>query len=85
MLKKCSHGRNGIVIATGVRPEDCEQSRGAFISCCLFNITVKLRAVDRSTIQFWNFWAKGHSTELVSVSSTFLDFQKAYEGEIYVQ
>ena len=25
-------------------------------------ITVKLRAVDRSTIQFWNFLAKGHST-----------------------
>ena len=20
-------------------------------------------AVDRSTIQFWNFWAKGHSTQ----------------------
>ena len=25
-------------------------------------ITVKLRAVDRATIQFWNFLAKGHST-----------------------
>ena len=25
--------------------------------------TVKSRAVDRSTIQFWNFWAKGHSTK----------------------
>ena len=24
--------------------------------------TVKSRAVDRSTIQFWNFLAKGHST-----------------------
>ena len=24
--------------------------------------TVKLQAVDRSTIQFWNFLAKGHST-----------------------
>ena len=24
--------------------------------------TVKSRAVERSTIQFWNFWAKGHST-----------------------
>ena len=26
-------------------------------------ITVKLQAVDWSTIQFWNFWAKGYSTE----------------------
>ena len=25
-------------------------------------LTVKSRAVDRSTIQFWNFLAKGHST-----------------------
>ena len=25
-------------------------------------VTVKSRAVDRSTIQFWNFLAKGHST-----------------------
>ena len=25
-------------------------------------LTVKSRAVDPSTIQFWNFWAKGHST-----------------------
>ena len=25
-------------------------------------LTVKLQAVDRSTIQFWNLWAKGHST-----------------------
>ena len=24
--------------------------------------TVKLQAVDRPTIQFWNFMAKGHST-----------------------
>ena len=24
--------------------------------------TVKWRAVDRSTIQFWTLWAKGHST-----------------------
>jgi hypothetical protein len=24
--------------------------------------TVESRAVDRSTIQFWNFLAKGHST-----------------------
>ena len=29
----------------------------------LMNVsTVKSRAVDRSTIQFWNFLAKGHST-----------------------
>ena len=27
-----------------------------------FGNTVKLRAVDRSTIKFWNFLAKGHST-----------------------
>ena len=25
-------------------------------------VIVKSRAVDRSTIQFWNFLAKGHST-----------------------
>ena len=25
-------------------------------------ITVKLQAIERSTIQFWNFLAKGHTT-----------------------
>ena len=28
----------------------------------IYLVTVKLRAVDQSTIQFWNFLAKGHST-----------------------
>ena len=31
--------------------------------------TVKTQAVDPSTIQFWNFWAKGHSTKVSNFSS----------------
>ena len=36
---------------------------GKNVNFCLLSIyTVNSRAVDRSTIQFWNFMAKGHST-----------------------
>ena len=27
-----------------------------------YQLTVKSRAIDQSTIQFWTLWAKGHST-----------------------
>ena len=34
----------------------------SMLTCHNVYPTVKSRAVDRSTIQFWNFLAKGHST-----------------------
>ena len=48
----------------------CQDDRIANFECivkrelklCLISYCIKLRAADWLTIQFWNFWTKGHST-----------------------
>ena len=54
------------LIETGVPfhciPVDTQLVTSAWVNQTFVPVTVKSRAVDRSTIQFWNFMAKGHST-----------------------